>query len=136
MSLYDQMATDVAAIHAETAGPAVAMTYTPDGGAAVPLRAVFIRTGRDEEPFSDGIYEVQTAQTVIPVANVPTVTLLKDKIELAGIDGETETWYVRQVYSENPAVRELQVMKQIRKRFSAENTEINRGAGSAPRRTI
>lgn len=131
------MAADVAAIHVETAGPAQDVSYTPHGGAAAPIKGVLVRTGQSEEAFPDGVYEVETAQLVVLVSDVPVVTLLQDKVDVPQVDGSgTETWYVRSIYAQNPAVRELVLMKQIRKRMIGEGQEASKKSGAAPHRTL
>lgn len=137
MTFQSTMAADLAFLHADTSGPAESVTYTPKNGAVVPMRVPFSRVGRDEQQFPDGMYEIETAQTVVLLSLVPTVTLLEDKMVVTPVSGSgSETWYVRQIYFENAAARELQMMRQVRKRMVGETTELSRALGGAARRGI
>lgn len=132
--LRAQMAADLAVIHADPTGPGEAATYVPATGSTIATRVTIVRTGRKEQEFSDGVWIIETAQAYILVADVP-VTTLQDTLVLASVNGgTTDTWYVRQVYAENGAFRELELLRQVQKRLSGEGDEQNRSRGAAARR--
>lgn len=130
MDLRSQMAADLAVVHADPSGPSEQATYKAGGTGTKVTRITIVRTGRQEQQFDDGIWEIETAQAYVLVADVP-VTLFTDTIVVASVNGgTTDTWFVRRIFSENAAIRELQIIRQIQKRLSGQGDERSRVQGA------
>lgn len=130
MTLREQMAADLALIHADPHGAAEPATYQPAaGGSAISTRITLTRTGEAEEEQSDGIWLVKTAQAYVLVADV-AVSAIGDTFTIG-----SETWTVQDIFTANSALREVRVTQQVRKRLSGGGAEHIRRQVATPRKT-
>ena len=131
MTLRDQMAADMAAIHADTGfSTAVASTYTPRTGSALSGKMIVItETGSSEQSMPDGMWLIRSATAFVLAADV-AMPVEGDTITQSGV-----TWTVGDRFSTAAGVHELRVMTRERKRLVSEGVEHDRQQGATGRRT-
>lgn len=127
MGLYDQIAADLAEIHADTYGPAIIVTpYNASGVAQTPVKAQFDRFARTEPAFDDGAVETRIGVLIITLAELPSVAL-DWSFSIPTVDGTSnETWKVSAIDKETPAWREIAVMRTDGRRWATGSTEHDR----------
>lgn len=132
MSLYDIMAKDLAVIHADPCGAAVAARYVDAGGLATPCRVSRTRAPRAEMPFKDGYSEV-VAETLIVLRAEIRAIQLGGRFQLPDHEkpGQWEDWGVDSIENETPAYFEVRVVKSRRTRLMDENQEHDRAKAAA-----
>lgn len=137
MSLYDTLTTDIAAILADTAGPAEAVLHRTAAGVETELQAVFERIRSGEAMFADGASDQDLGILHAALADIPGGLALTDEFDIVpSAGGSAETWKILGVRNQSPAHYEIELMRSVRVRHSTAETELDRGRGASMVRRV
>ena len=125
MTLREQMAADLAALHADTSGAAEDVVYHKAGGTDLDFRMVIRKTGISQRAFDDGLFEVESAVGIVEKAELDAVTFQDT------ITAEDDTvWSVTALGAENTAFFELILTRPVRKQLIGPGGRTPRGGAA------
>lgn len=135
MGLNEEMAEDLAELHADAYGPAISVTHVAAATSTqtANLKARFDRDARSEPAFEDARMVTRIGSLIISVASLPAVELA-DSFLIEPIGGGTaETWKIQSIDRETPVFREISVVRTGARRFITAANEHDRARSDSAR---
>lgn len=131
MNAHESLAADVALFHADPTGTGETVTLVPRTGDPVALRATVARTGMSLDEYPDGQWEVEVGQLYVAGTSANGITV-DDAFTITPVGGgSAETWKIRHLGLYTSGVREILIVRQVRKAMIGQNEQYHRGRGRA-----